>query len=169
VRSMSARHPNVVNAAEVDAVDGPTYGSKFGSRMRRLGSAAGGKRLGCTLYEVESGKRAFPFHAHLSNEEAIFVLEGEATLRIGDREVPLRAGDYVALPVGPGGAHQLVNTSGAVVRYLCMSTVTYPEVAIYPDSNKMGVIALEPEAMRVIFKQSGGTTLASYFEGEQAD
>ena len=110
-------------------------------KTKRLGAAAGGKKLGCSLYEQPPGKRAFPYHCHFANEEAVYVLEGEGTLRIGAKEVPLRAGDYVALPVGEETAHQIINSSTATLRYLCFSTSIEPEVVKYPDSGKVGLMA----------------------------
>ncbi len=107
-------------------------------------------------------------HAHLANEESIYVVEGQGTMRIGGAEVPVRAGDYVTFPPGAEHAHQLVNTSASPIRYLCFSTMRAPEVALYPDSDKVGVRALKPEAMRLLFKRSTATggTVADYFEGE---
>ena len=139
------------------------YGSRFGCRSKRLGAATGGKRLGCSLYEVAPGRRAFPLHAHLANEEALYVLEGEGTLRIGDGQLAVGAGDYVAFVVGQ--AHQLINSSSAPLRYLVFSTQESPEIATYPDSDKLGVLSGEPQPMRVVFKRSAaGTTMADYFE-----
>ncbi|HEY4221130.1 MAG TPA: cupin domain-containing protein [Myxococcota bacterium] len=103
---------------------------------RRLAFVAGGRSLGCSHYELPPGKVAFPFHYHCANEEAIFVLEGEGTMRIGAERVAIRAGDYIALPPGPEGAHQLVNTSDAALKYLCISTMIPVEVVGYPDSKK---------------------------------
>ena len=59
------------------------HGDKFHSRHRRLGKATGGERLGCSLYEVDPGKTAFPFHFHHAIEEAIYLLSGSGTLRLG--------------------------------------------------------------------------------------
>ncbi len=56
---------------------------------------AGGKRLGCSLYELPPGKKSWPYHYHTGNEEAIFVLEGG-----GGDERTLESGDYAAFPVG---------------------------------------------------------------------
>jgi len=166
---MSDRHPNVTNIDEIEWLAGLTHGSRFDNKSKPLGVKAGGKSLGCTLYEVPPGKRAFPLHAHLANEEAIYVLEGEGTMRIGESRVPVRAGDYVAFPPGPQSPHQLVNTSNAPLRYLCLSTMRYPEIALYPDSGKIGLRALSP-ALRMVFKQSSaGVTPADYFEGESGD
>jgi uncharacterized cupin superfamily protein len=166
---MSRRHPNLTNIDELEWADGPAHGSRFGSKTKRLGAATGGKGLGCSLYEVQPGKRAFPFHAHVANEEAIYVLEGSGTIRIGAAEIPVRAGDYVALLRGEDHAHQLINTSSAALRYLCMSTLNAPELAFYPDSNKLGVLGGELAPLRLIVKRGQPQGMVDYFEGEKAD
>lgn len=43
---------------------------------RRLGAAAGSRRVGCSHYEVPAGARQIPVHAHADEEEVFFVLEG---------------------------------------------------------------------------------------------
>jgi uncharacterized cupin superfamily protein len=48
---------------------------------------------------------------HLANEEAIYVLEGSGTLRIGGEQVRISKGTYVALPARAKSAHQIVNDS----------------------------------------------------------
>lgn len=118
-----------------------TRGEKYGTRRRQLGAAAGGRELGCSLVELPPGRASWPYHFHLANEEAIYVLEGAATLRLPDGELGLKAGDYVALPAGAASAHQLVNRSGAPCRYLATSTMREPDVTVYPDSGKVGVFA----------------------------
>ncbi len=102
------------------------------------------------MIELPPGKTAWPLHYHHANEEAIYLLEGEATLRLGDERIRVQAGDYIALPAGPDDAHQLTNTGAAVVRYLVISTMTKPDVCVYPDSNKVGVVgALTDDEGRV--------------------
>ena len=78
--------PNVVGDGDLEW-DEQSHGEKFGYRRKQLGSAAGGEKLGCSLYEVPPGRRAWPYHYHLANEEAIYVLEGSGILRIGGEEV----------------------------------------------------------------------------------
>jgi uncharacterized cupin superfamily protein len=75
-------------------------------------------------------------------------LEWEGTLRPAGSEHPLAAGDYVALTTGPDGAHQVVNTSSRPLRYLCLSTMIEPEVAVYPDSWKVELFAGSPPGRR---------------------
>lgn len=111
----------------------------FAVHRRRLSQAAGGQALGCSLIELPPGARAWPHHWHAANEEAIYVLEGEGTLRLGDREQGVRAGHYVALPPGPAHAHQMRNTGAGPLRYLCMSTMLPTDICVYPDSGKVGV------------------------------
>jgi len=50
-----------------------------------------------------------PLHRHDSSHEAIYVLEGSAQLRLGDKEFGLEGGDYVSVP--PGTAHSFAFTS----------------------------------------------------------
>jgi uncharacterized cupin superfamily protein len=139
------RHPLVVNLSEIEAKPSmATAGTKFGSRTRQLGDPPAGRAIGCSWYEVEPGKAAFPFHWHAANEEAVYVLEGEGTLRIGDARVPIRAGDYIGMPTGPDHAHQIINTGSAPLRYLCFSTMNSVEVVGYPDSKKIGAAARRP-------------------------
>ncbi|SEU36571.1 cupin domain-containing protein [Stigmatella erecta] len=76
---------------------------------------------------------------HLANEEAIYVLAGQGSLRLGEETLPLKAGDYVALPAGPGTAHQLFNEGPEPLRYLALSTMQAPDIVMYPDSRKVGV------------------------------
>ncbi len=116
-------------------------GSVFENRRRMLGRAAGGEGLGCSLTEVPPGKTAWPFHAHLGNEEALYVLRGRATLRLGDEHHPLKPGDYVALPASADAAHQIINTSEETFAYLALSTMRPTDVVLYPDSGKRGVFA----------------------------
>lgn len=118
-----------------------TRGQRFAAKRKRLGLAAGSEKLGCSLYEVAPGKSAFPYHLHYANEEAIYILQGEGSLRTPEGERRVGEGDYVSLLTGARGTHELINRSQDVLRYLCVSTMYTPEVAEYPDSGKLGVYA----------------------------
>jgi uncharacterized cupin superfamily protein len=165
------RHPNVVNVDELEPRS-LSKGSRFSFTTRRLGSESGARGIGCSWFEVQPGRTAFPAHYHCANEEAVFVLEGQGALRIGQANVALRAGDYVTLPPGPDHAHQIVNTGNGPLRYLAFSTLHPTEVVGYPDSGKIGVLtAPNAEAMlkpwlREIFRQD---THVDYYDGEKID
>ncbi len=163
-------HPNVVNENDLEWGE-QSHGERFGHRRKALGSATGGEKLGCSLYEVPPGRRAWPYHYHLANEEAIYVLHGSGMLRIGGREVALSRGDYVALPVGEEGSHQIFNTSDEPLRYLCLSTMDEPDVLVYPDSGKIGLFAGSapggPKEKRTLHKYLRSDAEVGYFDGEE--
>jgi uncharacterized cupin superfamily protein len=112
-----------------------------GFRRKQLGAAAGGEQLGCSLYELPAGERAWPYHYHTGNEEALYVLSGTGSLRLHDEHHSLLPGDYVALPTGEEGAHRVINDSDEMLRYLVLSTMDDPDITVYPDSETFGVYA----------------------------
>ncbi len=63
------RRPSMTNEDELRWSE-HSHSEKFGHRRKQLGSAAGGERLGCSLYEMTPGRKAWPYHYHLANEEA---------------------------------------------------------------------------------------------------
>ena len=132
------RHANVANLEEIAPQDDAHGG--FASRRRRMGAATGGRALGCTHIEIAPGKTAFPYHFHSAFDEALYVLEGTGTLRIGKDTVAVRAGDFVTLPAGPEAPHQLTNTGDGPLRYLALSSPATPatmDIVCYPDSKKI--------------------------------
>lgn len=147
------------------------HGEHFHCRRKQLGAAAGGEKLGCSLFELAPGKSAFPAHYHTANEEALYILDGEGTLRLGERQIAVRRGDYVALLPAANAAHRLINTSAHVLRYLCISTMLEPEVTVYPDSNKLGIVAGAapggPKDRRTLAKSLRADADVDYWEGEK--
>ena len=132
--------PSIVNETEVEWED-ELQGESFAYRRKALASAANGEKLGCSLYEVPPGKRPFPYHYHTANEEAIFVLSGNGTLKTQGETREITVGDYVVLPVGEPGARQIINATDEPLQYLCLSTMISPEIVGYPNSGKFGLFA----------------------------
>ncbi len=167
------RHPCVIHVSEAPPST-HEKGKRFGFTKKSLGLSTGATGVGCSWYEVPPGRTAYPMHYHCATQEAIFVLEGEGTLRIGQEKVAVAAGDYVTLPPGPDHAHQLINTGSTPLRYLCMSTLGHAaEVVGYPDSNKVGAVGVprgskfhEPGWIRVICRAD---TSLDYYDGEATD
>ncbi len=131
-------HP-IINLDQL-AFEEVRHGDKFEARDGQVAATIGAVQLGCSLIVVPPGKRAYPFHCHHVNEEMFVILDGNGTMRIGDREFPLRTGDVIASPAGGAAtAHQIVNTSDRELRYLAISTMIPHEVVEYPDTGKIGV------------------------------
>lgn len=134
-----------INLADVPLRES-AYGDGFEAQLGRIGPLIGAKKLGCMLHVVPAGKKAFPFHAHHSNEEMFFVLSGSGTYRLGNESFPIQAGDVIAAPAGDGStAHQIVNNSAEELRYLVLSTRNDPDVVEYPDTGKFAVASMVPE------------------------
>jgi uncharacterized cupin superfamily protein len=119
-----------VNRPEWDSSGTPISGR----RAMRLGRRAGAAELGVTLYEVDPGEAVSPYHAHHANEELLLVVSGVPALRTPAGIRRLEAGDLVAFPRGPAGAHRIFNPSNEAARVLVFSTMHWPEIAEYPDT-----------------------------------
>lgn len=102
----------------------------------RLGAGTAARKLGISIDVVAPGMRSCPYHCHLAREEAFVILAGEGTLRVAGEMLALRAGDTIFIPPGRDYPHQIINTSGAPLEYLSISTLDAPEVVFYPDSDK---------------------------------
>ena len=149
-----SQHKHVIRLSDValEDIKGPD-GSPFGGKRQRVGGAVGAEKLGYSVFTVPPGKAAFPFHAHHANEEMVYIFEGDGSLRIGTDEIPVAAGMFIAFPPGDDKPHQLVNTGARELRYLCASTMEFPDITEYPDGKKIGALTCPP----------GGPTLRAFF------
>ncbi len=100
-----------------------------------------GDRIGATLYEIGPARTSGFYHFHHGAEELLVVLRGRPTLRAPAGERELEEGAVVLFPVGPEGAHQLINRTEEPVRYLVASNRPSPEAVEYPDSRQLSVMA----------------------------
>ncbi len=150
--------------------NGPEGSDRFGATVAPVSNRIGLGKIGCMYLTVEPGKRAFPFHNHLGNDEMFVILEGQGTYRFGNAEYEVRAGDVCGAPRGgPETAHQLINTGDTTLRYLGISSSHDPDVVEYPDSEKFAAVAIFPGAdfMNAHLKFVGRmSSQVGYFDGE---
>ncbi len=158
-----ARPSTIVNRKDVSPL-GRTHADKYAFEGRPLGLSAGSKQLGCTHYTVPPEKMAFPAHIHHAIEEAMYILSGSGSLRLGSEWHPVEPGDYIALHAS-GPAHQIRNTGNGPLEYLCFSTISPADVVEYPDSGKLMASAGTWNApiLRGIYKKDAQV---DYFDGE---
>ncbi len=69
----------------------------MGRKFRYLSGFGGANHVGVALEELAPGKESSLNHYHMLEEEQAFILEGEMTLRLGDKTYPMKAGDHVVL------------------------------------------------------------------------
>lgn len=161
--------PHTINTHSIEwQVEGHEDFSHFRKRLTPL---VIGEKLGASLYKLMPGKKTFPYHFHYANEEAIFILEGNGTVRLNNEMIAIHQGDYMVFPVGSEHAHQIINTSNEPLVFLCFSTMHHPEISEYPDSNKIGVFAgVAPGAPSDNVKLKGyyhKNDKVPYFDGEK--
>src|SRR3954467_4002128 len=142
-----------------DADDPEGYSSGY----VKVVPAIGGKTMAGTLYELPPGNSNCPYH-YESDEEWLLVLDGALTVRHPEGEEELTAGDLGCFPAGPDGAHKLTNRGSKVVKMLIVSTANLPAVAVYPDSDKIGVFT-DGRRDNVMVRRSSDV---DYWDGETA-
>jgi uncharacterized cupin superfamily protein len=167
----------VINLDEVAIEERPAFfqpqgpaTERFSSRSGVIGARIGAQKLGYNITAVPAGKRAFPLHNHHANEEMFFILQGSGELRVGEERWSIRQGDFIASPAGgPESAHQIINTGTDELRYLAVSTLSYPEVVEYPDSGKLGMMSRQtaPDGSpRVTRHVTRSAASVDYWDGE---
>jgi uncharacterized cupin superfamily protein len=103
-----------------------------GRIKRRLGDHFGLSNFGINLTELAPGSVSALLHHHSRQDEFIYILSGEPTLVLDDREYQLKPGDCCGFKAGTGAGHQLVNKSSAPVQYLEIGDRTAGDYAEYP-------------------------------------
>lgn len=135
----------------------------FRAGMLRLGKEMGATRTGTSVYEIPPGQSICPYHYEYPEEEWLIVLEGRPQLRHPDGVDRLDPWDTVFFPPGPAGAHAVRNDTDDTVRVLMYSTVSYPAVSVYPDSDKLGVWVGDPDDDLIVPRSAA----VSYYHGEE--
>jgi uncharacterized cupin superfamily protein len=137
----------------------------FRANRARVGRQAGAARLGLSLWELPPGQAAYPYHFHYTEEELLIVLEGAPSLRTPGGWRALAPGEVVSFQRGEAGAHQLLNETGATIRFLSCSTSGDPDVVSYVDSGKLGVFERLPDGggLGAMFRAGDAV---DYYDGE---
>jgi uncharacterized cupin superfamily protein len=124
------------------------------------GELVGGKALNVSIYELPLGQSVCPYHYEYE-EEWLVVLEGTVVVRTPEGEEELTRGELVCFPPGPDGAHKATNRSDASARIMMFSSAREPSVAVYPDSDKVGVTTTDDKLM--LHRGDGNV---DYWDGE---
>jgi len=128
----------------------------------RVGALVGASALGLSVYELPPGQSICPYHYEYPFEEWLIVLEGEATLRHPGGETVLGPWDAASFPPGPEGAHKVTNNGDAVVRVAMLSGKSDINIAVYPDSDKVGVWSGDGDVKHLFRRESA----VDYFDRE---
>ena len=151
----------IANVFAIECSDEMQHGG-FRIRETQIGPRLGAELIGGSVYDVDPGRKLWPYHLHHANEEWLVVLRGRPTLRTPDGERELVEGDVACFPRGATGAHLVRNATTEPVRILMLSTMVAPEIVEYPDSSKLYALSAKGE---LIFQTRYGDP-AEYWDGE---
>lgn len=127
-----------------------------------VSSQLDGKDTAIKLFEIPPAESLCPYHYEYV-EEWLLVLQGEVAVRTPEGEEMAKAGAMVRFPAGAEGAHKLTNRGAQPTRVLMFSSSREPAVAVYPDSDKIGVWPGDNRD-RVMLHRSDGQV--PYYDGE---
>jgi uncharacterized cupin superfamily protein len=128
-----------VNLFDVELTEDDEDPRGYHVLYKRIGPLVGAEQLGLSVYELPPGQSVCPYHYEVGFEEWLIVLTGRPVLRTPEGERELRPWDVAFFPDGEEGAHKVTNRTDERVRVAMLSNKTQPGVAVYPDSNKIGV------------------------------
>jgi mannose-6-phosphate isomerase-like protein (cupin superfamily) len=103
-----------------------SFTTKDGSTIRELLHPArhGPGRMSFAEAVVEPGATTL-LHLHRASEEIYHVTQGAGTMRLGDGEFAIRAGDTVLIP--PGTRHNVTAGDGGSLKILCACNPPYSD------------------------------------------
>ena len=154
---------SATNVFDAGLEDDDSAPDGYRAASARVGAAAGGEALAVKVFVLPPGQAVCPYHYEYE-EEWLLVLEGEVLLRTPEGERTLGRGELVCFPPGAPGAHKTTNTSADPARILMFSSAREPAVAVYPDSDKIGVWP-GPGEDQVMLRRVDGAVGYWYGEG----
>lgn len=117
------------------------FAAQVAGRLKRpLGDLFGLKNFGVNLTRLAPGAVSALRHAHSTQDEFIYILEGTPVLLSDAGETPLAPGMCAGFRAGSGDAHQLANRSDAAVVYLEIGDRSAGDRVVYPDDDLQAVL-----------------------------
>ena len=98
---------------------------------KSLSDACGLVAIGVHLVRLEPGRESTEYHAHIHDEEWIYVLSGRGMAEIGGRHAEVKAGDFMGF-VAASLHHTMTNPFEEDLVYLVGGTRHAYDVVDYP-------------------------------------
>lgn len=133
--------PVAINSSDVPfRAKRSVYPEPFASLMagrekRQLGEVFGLENFGVNLTSLAPNSVSSLRHAHSKQDEFIYVLQGNPTLKTNEGSTPLSPGMCAGFRSGSGDAHCLINETSEEVIYLEVGDRSKGDAATYPDDD----------------------------------
>jgi uncharacterized cupin superfamily protein len=118
----------------------PFVARMVGREKRTLGELFGLQNFGVNLTRLAPGASSSLRHAHSTQDEFVYILEGHPTLHSDEGLTALSPGMCAGFRAGSGNAHRLINTTAAPALYLEIGDRTAGDECSYPDDDLKAVM-----------------------------
>jgi uncharacterized cupin superfamily protein len=130
------------------------FASLMEGRVKRpLGELFGLSNFGVNIVRLAPGAISALRHAHTKQDEFVFVVQGNPTLRTDEGKTRLSPGMCAGFRAGTGNGHQVLNETAEEAIYLEIGDRTPGDEVTYPDDDLKGTFT----EGRWIFTHKDGT------------
>ena len=127
-----------IEVAKIPWTNFASYPKEFapviaGREKQKLGDAVELSQFGVNLARIKARSKSALRHWHESEDEFIYMLEGELVLHEDSGETVLKPGDAAGWRANGGNGHCLINRGNSDAVYLEVGTRLVNETVIYSD------------------------------------
>ncbi len=102
---------------------------------KSLGDAGGSQKIYVNIDYVPPKAYSTKYHSHSQQEEFFMILSGTGTLRLQDKELAVKQGDFFAKPAAQNIAHTFYNSGNEILAILDVGTNEKEDTCYYPDED----------------------------------
>jgi uncharacterized cupin superfamily protein len=150
---MPAFDPADIKESNASSYPPPYHADNSNRYNRRIDDHAGLTHYGVVLTRIVPGGQSSHRHAHATQDEFVYVLEGEAVLETNDGAQLLKPGMCAGFPAGTGDAHRFLNRTDKDVLLLVVGDRSANDDVRYPDVDMH--LACQPDGSRRFFHKNG--------------
>ena len=119
----------------------PPFATQMDGREKRpLGDLFGLTHFGVNLTQLAPGAVSSLRHAHTTQDEFVYVLQGHPTLHTDEGRTRLSPGMCAGFKAGTGNGHRQVNETSETVVYLEVGDRSLGDEVVYPDDDLKAVL-----------------------------
>ena len=127
-----------IDRSKIPFANNPSYPKEFasviaGREKQKLGDAVGLTQFGVNVSRIKANSKSALRHWHESEDEFIYMLEGELVLHEDSGETVLKPGDAAGWKANSRIGHCLINRTQKDAVYIEVGTRASYETAVYPD------------------------------------
>ena len=141
---MSQKFPATIDCAKVERRSGSRYpeiyrGEVAARSAAALGTLFGLEQFGVNIVTLEAGAWSSHRHAHQTEDEFVYVIDGELILADDAGDHLMTAGMCAGFKAGTGNGHHLKNLSDKPASFLVAGTRANADHVTYSDIDMLAI------------------------------